>query len=139
MYLLDTNVLSEGLRPTPDANVESWTSSTGEEDLYISVVTLAEIHRGVRILAAGKRREALDKWLRVDLMNRFDRRILGLTVEIADVWGETMARAKANGRGLQVMDGFILATALTHSMTLVTRNTKDFARLGVEMINPWQA
>jgi hypothetical protein len=137
-YLLDTNVLSEGMRAIPDANVAAWINSVDEDQTFISVVSLAELHRGIFLMANGRRRDALAHWVHIDLVRRFEQRIVGVTTEIAAAWGQMMARAKLDGFGLQIMDGFLAATAHVHAMTLVTRNIKDFSRLNIALHDPWR-
>lgn len=136
-YLLDTNVLSEVCRPAPDRNVLDWLDRLDEDRAFISVVSLAEIRRGIVLLAEGRRREALSAWLAHDLPQRFAGRLLPVDVGAALAWGDLMAAAKRRGIGLASMDGLIGATALAHGLTLVTRNTKDFRTLGVALLDPW--
>lgn len=138
-FLLDTNVLSEVQRPQPDARVLGWLDQVDEDRTFLSVATVAEIARGVGQLEAGRRKSALQLWLDVELANRFGSRLLPLDRETALVWGELMAGARRAGRGLSVMDAWIAATALRHNLSLVTRNGKDFAGLGVELLDPWNA
>ena len=136
-FLLDTNVLSEVQRPQPDARVLAWLDQVDEDRTFLSVATVAEIARGVGQLEAGRRRSALQLWLDVELADRFGSRLLPIDRETALVWGELMAGARRAGRGLSVMDAWIAATALRHNLSLVTRNAKDFAGLGVELLDPW--
>jgi len=136
-YLLDTNVLSEVQRPQPDERVLAWLDQVDEDRTFLSVITVGEIARGVEQLDDGKRKAALRQWLDVDLPARFGGRLLQIDRETALVWGELMARAKARGRGLGVMDAWIAAAALRHELTLVTRNTKDFVSIGLKLLDPW--
>lgn len=138
-FLLDTNVLSEVQRPQPDARVLAWLDQVDEDRTFLSVATVAEIARGVGQLEAGRRKSALQLWLDVELANRLGSRLLPIDRETALVWGELMAGARRAGRGLSVMDAWIAATALRHNLSLVTRNGKDFAGLGVELLDPWNA
>ena len=135
--LLDTNVLSEVTRPAPDAGVLNWLHRLDEDRACISVVSIAEIARGVGQLDAGRRREMLTDWLRDDLPARFAGRIIAVDAVVALAWGEVMAQAKRSGRGVSVMEGVIAATAIVGGLTLVTRNTRDFVGLGIELIDPW--
>lgn len=137
--LLDTNVLSEVQRPQPDARVLAWLDQVDEDQTFISVATVAEIAFGVGRLEAGRRKSALELWLDVDLSDRFGSRLLPLDRETALIWGELMAGARRAGRGLAVMDAWIAAAALRHGLTLATRNSKDFAGLGVTLFDPWIA
>ncbi len=136
-YLLDTNVLSETVRPAPSPNVERWFKAADERDLFMSVVTLAEIRDGIEQMPAGMRRERLDQWLSFELPQRFDGRALDLDAIIAVECGRVMARKHKAGRAVDAMDSLIAATALCHDLTLVTRNTADFENLGLRLINPW--
>lgn len=136
-YLLDTNVLSEVQRPRPDTAVLSWLDQIDEERLYLSVITVAELARGVALLPNGRRKVDLATWLEKDLLARFGRRILDVDSQSAFLWGRLMSDAKLAGRHLSVMDGWIAATALRHGLCLVTRNVRDFGYLGLEIQNPW--
>ncbi len=136
-YLLDTNVLSEVQRPKPEARVLAWLDQVDEDRTYLSVVSVGEIARGVAQLDEGKRKVALQLWLDTDLPGRFGSRLLPVNRETALIWGRLMGEAKRAGRGLPVMDGWIAATAVRHGLTLVTRNTSDFAGIAIELLNPW--
>lgn len=138
-FLLDTNVLSETRRPEPDPRVLEWLDRLDEDRAFISVVTLAEIRRGVAVMAHGRRRDALANWLAGDLINRFAGRILIVDEKTAFAWGDLMAEAKRRGAGLASMDGLIAATAIAHGLTLVTRNAQDFRSFDVELLDPWTA
>ena len=138
-FLLDTNVLSETRRPEPDPRVLEWLDRLDEDRAFISVVTLAEIRRGVALMAHGRRRDALANWLAGDLIDRFEGQILIVDEKVAFAWGDLMAEAKRRGAGLASMDGLIAATATAHGLTLVTRNVPDFRGLDVELLDPWTA
>ena len=137
-YLLDTNYVSELVRVKPDARAFAWIDQEEERTLFLSVVTLAEIRKGVNELATGARRTQLDTWLTVELPRRFVGRILPVESAIADRWGALAAWGKRNGTPLPWADGFLAATALHHNLVLVTRNTKDFVPFGVPVLNPWE-
>jgi predicted nucleic acid-binding protein len=137
-YLLDTNVLSEPLRSQPSPVVVRWLEELDEDRAYVSVITLAEMRRGALLLASGRRRETLMKWVDEDLRSRFVGRIAPVDAEVADCWSEVMAARRSKGQGLGVMDGFIAATALVRGLTVVTRNVRDFAFLGDGVVNPWE-
>jgi len=137
-FLLDTNVVSEWVRPQPDRSVISWLSDVDEDRVFISVISFAEIRRGVETLAAGRRRERLATWLAEELPMRFEERILDIDRHVADTWGVLMARGQKIGLTLGSMDAFVAATAEAHGLTLVTRNVKDFRRLGISLLDPWQ-
>lgn len=135
--LLDTNVLSEVTRPAPDARVLEWLDGLDEDRSFISVVSIAEIRRGVALMDEGRKREALAEWLTRDLPQRFEQRVLPVDEPVALAWGDLMGLAKRRGRGLSSMDGLIAATAVARQLTLATRNTKDFEGFGVELFDPW--
>lgn len=135
--LLDTNVLSEVRRPVPDLKVLAWLDAIDEDRTFISVASIAELKRGIALMDEGRRRDALASWLAGDLPARFAGRIVPIDPAIAERWGDLMAQARRSGIALSVMDGFFAATALARELVLATRNTKDFAPLGVLLFNPW--
>ena len=137
--LLDTNVLSEGTRPRADTGVLRWLRELEEDRVFISVVSIAEIRRGIALLPSGRRRHRLAEWLSRELPERFAGRVLGVDFAIAEQWGDLMAASKAAGGGLEAMDAFLAATALTRDFTLATRNVRDFQACGVRLFNPWTA
>ncbi|MBZ9773921.1 type II toxin-antitoxin system VapC family toxin [Mesorhizobium sp. CO1-1-8] len=137
--LLDTNVLSEVTRLAPDARVLDWLDGLDEDRSFISVVSIAEIRRGVALMDEGRKREALAEWLARDLPQRFEQRVLPVDDQVALAWGDLMGLAKRRGRGLSSMDGLIAATAIAQELTLATRNTKDFEGYGIELFDPWTA
>ena len=134
-YLIDTNVISELARPKPDAAVLDWFGNTPDEALFLSVLTLGEIRKGVEKLLEPQRREKLRLWLEHDLRDWFGSRILPIGPSVADHWGRLLAQA---GRPVPAIDSLLAATALHHDLRLVTRNTKDFDYAGLEVINPWE-
>lgn len=136
-YLLDTNVLSEVRRPAPDVRVLDWLDQVDEDRVYLSVISIAEIARGVALLDAGRRRDELAAWLEHELPARFESRLIQIDEHIALTWGRLMGEAKRAGRGLSVMDGWIAAVALVQDLVLVTRNIRDFEGLGVPLLDPW--
>jgi hypothetical protein len=138
-FLIDTNVISEVAKPHPNPQVMAFLHETDEDRLFISVIVLGELRRGVALKADGRAKASLDAWLRLDLPERFSGRIIDITPAIADEWGELMAEAKLKGRALHAMDGFLAATARAHGQTLVTRNVKDFEPFGLPLFNPWDA
>jgi predicted nucleic acid-binding protein len=136
-FLLDTNVISEAVRLEPDSRVLFWLDSVQEDLLHLSVLTFGEIRQGVALLAEGKRRLRLERWLETELRMRFAGRIVPIDEDIAERWGGLTAEARRAGTPLGVVDGLLAATALEHGLTLATRNVKDFVRLGVTLSNPW--
>ncbi len=133
-YLLDTNVLSELRRKSPNAGVVEWFTQRPASTLYLSVLTLGELRKGIEGLADTKRRMALTDWLETDLPGFFAGRILSIDTQVADRWGRLVAAA---GRPLPAIDSLLGATAAQHGLSLVTRNERDFAGLGLDVINPW--
>lgn len=133
-YLLDTNVLLELRRKAPDPNIVHWFSQRPSNVLYLSVLTLGEIRKGIETLADPQRRHALMDWLEIDLPAFFAGRILPVDAEVADRWGRLLARA---GRPLPAIDSLLLATATRHGLEFVTRNVRDTEGLGVTVIDPW--
>jgi predicted nucleic acid-binding protein len=136
-FLLDTNVVSEWVRPHPDPGVVAWLDKVDEDRVFLSVITLAEIRHGIERLADGQRRRRLDAWLRGDLPLRFESRVLPVDERVADRWGAIVARREAAGRPIGAMDALIAATAETHALTLVTRNATDFEFAVGAIVNPW--
>lgn len=137
-FLLDTNCISELIRPRPEPHVVEWLESTDEGLLYLSVLSIGEIRKGVALLAQSRRRTRLETWLEVDLRVRFSGRILPIEVVVADRWGLLAAEAKRKGKPLAVIDGLLAATALEHNLTVVSRNDGDFANTNVALLNPWK-
>ncbi|WHO76928.1 type II toxin-antitoxin system VapC family toxin [Rhizobium sp. BT03] len=135
--LLDTNVLSEVTKPSPDARVLQWLDRLDEDRAFVSIVSVAEIRRGVALMDKGRKRDALAEWLAQDLTQRFEHRIIPVDEPVALAWGDLMGHAKPSGRGLSSMDGLIAATAIAHDLSLATRNTRDFEGFGIELIDPW--
>ncbi|WP_435751410.1 type II toxin-antitoxin system VapC family toxin [Thauera sp. AutoDN2] len=133
-YLIDTNVLSELRRKSPDPGVVAWFSQRPPATLHLSVLTLGEIRKGIEGVGDEVRKQSLIDWLETDLPTFFTGRILDVNGAVADRWGRLVAAA---GRPLPTIDSLLAATALEHDLVLVTRNTKDFAGLPVEVFNPW--
>jgi toxin FitB len=138
-FLLDTNCISEVVRPHPEPRVVEWMEATDEQLLYLSVLTLGEIRRGVASLQQGRRRAQLEAWLALMLPGRFADRVLSVDAQVADRWGLLTADAKRRGRPLATVDALLAATALHHNLTLVSRNVADFAGTLVPVLNPWDA
>jgi len=135
-YLIDTNVISELRRKQPDAAVVAWFEHCAPQSLFLSVLTLGEIRKGIERLDDPKRRQTLVDWLHVDLPTFFLGRLLSVDAPVADRWGRLQSAA---GRPLPAIDGLLAATALQHDLILVTRNVKDFKGLGLDIFNPWDA
>jgi toxin FitB len=135
-FLLDTNAVSEWVKPRPNPGLVGWMESADEDRIFISVISLAELGYGVERIAPGNRRRRLEEWLRDELPLRFEGRILPVDSEVAEAWGKTVSRNEAARRPIGAMDAFLAATAETHRMTLVTRNVADFPLLQA-ILNPW--
>ena len=133
-YLLDTNVLSELRRKTPNAGVVGWFAQRPASTLFLSVLTLGELRQGIEGMADADRRTTLLDWLEAELPIFFTGRILPIDAHVADRWGRLVAAA---GRPVPAIDSLLAATAAHHGLSLVTRNVRDFADFGLEVINPW--
>lgn len=133
-YLLDTNVISELVAKKPSAQVLAWLDSLDPDDVYLSVITIGELCKGIAKLPASKRKTTLLAWLTDDLLVRFSGRVLLLDVEAMLTWGKLTGQVK---RPLPAMDSLIAALALHYSCSLATRNEDDFRDTGVALINPW--
>jgi predicted nucleic acid-binding protein len=135
-HLLDTCAISALRRPKEHASLVQWISGIDEEDLYLSVVTIGELEKGVSRLPEGKKKDAVGEWIRHDVAARFGDRILPIDAAVAVCWGELLGAQERAGRALPVLDAFIAATALVNGCAIVTKNVKDFAECGVRLINP---
>jgi len=133
-YLLDTNVVSELVRTRPDPAVVAWFDHVPDDSLYISVLTVGEIRKGIESVADGRRKETLRVWLEHTLPDWFEDRMLVIDEAVAEQWGRLQAQA---GRPLPAIDSLLAATAIQHDLRMVTRNEKDFSFPGLEVINPW--
>jgi predicted nucleic acid-binding protein len=138
-FLLDTNCISELVRVKPEPRVLEWMEAADEGLLYLSVLTLGEIRKGLAGLPQSKRRTHLEAWLEVELQARFSRRILPVDAAVADRWGVLAADAKRKGKALSTIDALLAATALHYNLTVVSRNVSDFANTQVPFLNPWEA
>ncbi len=139
-YLLDTNVVSETIRPKPDHRVLEWLDSVPAHGLHLSVLSLGEIRRGIETLkAASAKRERLRVWLEQDLPAWFEARLLPVDAAVADRWGRLEAQARGRGRPLAAIDRILAATALVHGLRVATRNTTHFHVPGLDVISPWRA
>lgn len=137
-FLLDTNVISEIVRPRPSANVVKWIEAADESTLHISVLTLGEIRKGIALLSDGRRLMSLESWFDKDLAHRFSGRILSIDRAIAERWGRISAHAKATGSPLPVIDCLLAATAMQHDLIVASRDKTYKEVAGLELFNPWQ-
>ena len=136
-FLLDTNVVSEWMKPQPNAGLVEWLSNVDEDRVFISVVTLTEIRYGIERMATGSRRKNLEEWLQHELPIRFEGRILPVDEAVADSSGRVAAQRDAAGRPMGAIDAFLAATAEVHRLTLVTRNQSDFKAVLKTTLTPW--
>ena len=136
MIILDTNVVSEAMKPTPDATVRAWLNDQVAETLYLSSVTLAELLFGVTVLPAGKRKNRLTRTLE-GLLKLFEERVLPFDTDAARCFAGLTADARSRGRDLPTADGFIAAIAASHGFIVASRDTSPYEAAGVKVINPW--
>ncbi len=136
-YLLDTNVLSELLTTTGNTEVKFFVRNLSPSKLFVSVITIGELQKGVSMLPEGRRRLELAKWF-LEIQQEFMSRVLTVDMDTAIVWGNLSAKTRRAGENIAAADLFIAATALQHGLTVMTRNIRDFASTGVLIINPWQ-
>lgn len=135
-YLLDTNVLSEATRPQPDSRVAAWLNARPALTLFVSVVSIAEIRKGILLLPEGKKRAKLENWLKSELLPAFANRVIPLGEAEMTEWAAIQADAEKRGHRLPVVDSLIAATARCHGLTLATPNTFDFRHCGISAHNP---
>lgn len=136
-YLLDTNAVSEWVKPRPNLGLVRWLDEVDEDRTYLSVVTVGELRKGVDRLEDGRRRRQLDQWLSVDLIDRFEGRLLPVDVAVADTWGNLLAAGELAGSAVGAVDGLIAATARAHELEVITRDVAPFVAAGVAVSNPW--
>jgi predicted nucleic acid-binding protein len=134
--LLDTCVLSELVKTKRDNNVVDWFEKRKPHELCISAMTWGELNRGVDRMTASKRRSELTQWLD-QLVIGFEDRVLAFDQIVARAWSQMTVQAEANGKPMAAFDSIIAATARAYDCKLVTRNVRDFAQAGVEIVNPW--
>ena len=136
-YLLDTCVISELVTKTPNPQVVGFVDSLQPDDVFLSVITIGEIMKGIEKLPRSVRKGELRTWLHEDLLVRFDGRIFPLDTDVLMEWGKLTALTEAAGNPMPAIDSLLAATVLTHELTLITRNVSDFERAGIEIVNPW--
>ena len=136
-WLLDTCVLSELVRSRPNASVVKWVLERDEDDLFLSVITIGELEKGIAKLPDSTKRAMLEQWVRRDLADRFEGRLLVIDSHTAARWGTLVGASEAKGQPLPVIGSLIAATSLQHDLTVVTRNTDDLRRCGASCVNPW--
>lgn len=136
-YLLDTCVISELIKRQPSPSVEKWVNSQNEENMFLSVLTIAEIQKGITKLPESHKKENLQVWLNDDLQQRFFGKILNINYEIASLWGKIQGRAEQQGKKMSVVDSLIATTGLVYDCVVVTRNVTDMEFSGCKILNPW--
>jgi hypothetical protein len=136
-YLLDTCLISELVKDKPDVGVLEWIEQQDEQALFLSVLTLGELQKGVSKLPDGRKKTQLLNWLDDDLQTRFTGRMLDVDATVATLWGRLQGKAERRGRRMPVIDSLLAATAHANKLAIVTRNGVDMAESGVEVINPW--
>lgn len=136
-YLLDTCLISELVKKETNAAVVSWLDAQDEQSLFLSVLTLGELQKGISKLPDVTRRDELQAWAEHDLVERFTGRIIAIDLEMALLWGKLQGGSEAKGEKLPVMDSLIAITAKAHGLVMVTRNVKDMERCQVRVCNPW--
>ncbi len=138
MIVVDTNVISEVMRPQPSPAVLNWLNSQESNLLFVTTVTLAEIGYGLRVLPDGLRRRQLQTRFEQFIAQAFEERVLDFTAPAAHAYAEIMGHRKESGRAMSLPDGQIASIALAHGFALATRNIKDFEDCGIELINPFE-
>jgi len=137
MYLIDTSVSSETAKPQPNEPVLNWMRIQPRQRLFMSVVTVGEHRQGIERLDPSRRQEFLNRWL-AELIGEFAGRIVPVDAQVADTWGRLAAANSRVGRAIGMADTLIAATAAVHELTVVTHNVRDFLRMGVPVLNPWE-
>jgi len=137
-YLLDTCLISELVKKEPNPGVVNWLDEQDEQTLFLSVLNLGELQKGISKLPDGTKKDELQAWIGLDLVERFTGRILDIDLETALCWGRIQGEAEQAGLKLPVMDSLIAATAAAHGLIVLTRNVRDMERCGVRVCNPWE-
>ncbi|TDI41306.1 MAG: type II toxin-antitoxin system VapC family toxin [Acidobacteria bacterium] len=138
MILLDTNIVSAVMAPSPPRKVVGWLNTQESATLYLSTISLAEIGYGLRVLPEGKRRRSLEERFEEFVARAFDQRILNFDQSAAQIYGEVMAHRRKIGRPFGISDGQIVSIARARRFAVATRNVRDFVECGVEVINPFE-
>ncbi len=138
MILLDTNVISEPLRPSPEARVSDWIDAQPLETLYLSAMTVAELRAGVALMPAGKRRAVLHEHLEKRVLPMFAARVLPFDLACTSAYAELMAKVRKAGSGIETADACVAAVAFANGFIVATRDTSPFQAAGLDVINPWE-
>ena len=137
MIMLDTNVLSESLRPAPESRVLDWINKQAIETLYLSAITVAELRFGTALLPSGRRKTRLRNSLENSLLPLFSGRVLPFDITVTEAYAEVISQARMAGQSISTADGYIAATAAANGMIIATRDTSPFTAAGLQVINPW--
>lgn len=137
-FLLDTCVLSEALSKKTNPQVLGFVDDLDPEDVYLSVITIGELFKGIEKLPKSRRKNELQAWFNDELLVRYDGKILPLDTRTLMAWGTLIARLESDGHTMPAIDSLIAATAITYELVLITRNVDDFEKSGIEIINPWK-
>lgn len=137
-FLLDTCVISELVAKQPNPRVVQWIDGIDEGKLFLSVITIGEIKKGIEKLTDSPRKDALGEWLEDGLLVRFKDKILPVDIPVVLAWGRLAADLDRQGRRMPAIDSLLAATCLQHDLQLVTRNGNDFAYSGIAVLNPWE-
>ncbi len=137
-YLLDTCVVSELIKKKPEKSITNWIKSKDETDFYLSVLTIGELQKGITKLNDSTKKQGLIEWVELDLIKRFEKRILHITDSVARKWGEIQGIAEKQGNKIPVVDCLIAATGITYGLRVITRNISDMETSGVKLLNPWE-
>ena len=137
-FLLDTNIISETIRPRPDPGVIEWLERQFPEELFLSAMTIGELMRGACKVKEKARREKLTKWIEEDLCQQFESRLLSFNDVSGKIWGQLMGNGDRAGKTPSAFDAQIAAIAIDRGLALVTRNVSDFDRFELEILNPWE-
>lgn len=138
-YILDTCVISELIKNASEQKVVNWIDRVDEDKLYLSVITIGELEKGISKLKSSKRKVVITEWLHEDLLIRFSNRILILDIDILLQWGKMMASLESQGIKMPTIDSLIAATAKKNNYCLVTRNESDFQNCNIQILNPWKS
>jgi toxin FitB len=136
-YILDTNVISEIVAAQPNAQVTRWIEKVDPNRLFLSVITIGELKKGIEKLPNSRRKDLLDRWLMEDLPMRFHEHILPIDTDTMLLWGSLNARLEASGRPISAIDSLLASIAMQYQYMLVTRNSSHFEQTGILLLNPW--
>ena len=136
-FLLDTNIVSETVRPKPERRVLAWIEERSPAELLLASMTIGELMRGARRIKDEPRRTTYERWIENDLSEQFEGRILPFDDKAARTWGRLMGDGDRKGLTPAAADAQIAAIAINHGLILVTRNVRDFQNFDLEIINPW--